>query len=166
MPTNPPIPPNAPSSQRQLPPFDGTLPYFPQGAPPGYFDQPPLLEGPKKTILFAWELGACLGHMMQILPIAQALAQQGHTVYVALRNLERSAQIFGQAGVRFLQSPLISNGPILHPQTLTFTELLINCGFASDLHLFPQPRPSSFPNSPLTNPNTMLTYLRPKCLYT
>jgi UDP:flavonoid glycosyltransferase YjiC (YdhE family) len=61
---------------------------------------------PQKTILFAWELGGGLGHMMPMLPLAEDLAQAGHCVYVAMRNLGGAAAIYGKAGVRFLPAAL------------------------------------------------------------
>ena len=39
-----------------------------------------------KTVLFNWELGRALGHMVPMLPLAEALVRRGHRVVVALRN--------------------------------------------------------------------------------
>ena len=38
-------------------------------------------------ILFTWELGGGLGHLANMAPLAEGLAQAGHQVYVALRDL-------------------------------------------------------------------------------
>ena len=37
-------------------------------------------------MLIAWELGAGLGHLMQILPLAEDLACEGYRVFIALRE--------------------------------------------------------------------------------
>ncbi len=37
------------------------------------------------TILFAWELGGGLGHLVQLRPPAEALAARGHRVLAAVR---------------------------------------------------------------------------------
>ena len=58
------------------------------------------------TVLFAWESGGGLGHMVQMLPLAAQLARRGHRVCVALRHLSTAAaEVFGRAGVRFVQAP-------------------------------------------------------------
>jgi hypothetical protein len=123
-------------SSRKLAPFDGSLPYFPDGKPEEY--APPQTSPepiPPKTILFAWELGGGLGHMMQILPLAQDLAKAGHTVFAAMRNIDRAGSILGQAGVRFLPVACSALAPACR-QTATFPELLLNVGFSSDTALF------------------------------
>lgn len=90
-----------------------------------------------KTVLFCWELGAGLGHMMQMLPLAEDLAKAGCRVYVAFRQLERAADIFGRAGVSFLQAPAWqSGGSYRFPRPVTYAALLSNVGFGSDGELF------------------------------
>src|SRR4051812_21416649 len=90
------------------------------------------------TILFAWELGGGLGHLMQMRPLAEALAGRGHRVHVALRHLCRSAgQVFGRAGVRFHQAPFRSRGQLRFRRTPSFAHLLANVGFGDKYELFP-----------------------------
>ena len=83
------------------------------------------------TILFAWELGGGLGHLMQLLPLARGLAARGHTLYAALRDLPKVESVFGPGPVRYLQAPYVNahvKRPIQPP--VTFSHLLHNCGFA------------------------------------
>jgi hypothetical protein len=73
-------------------PFSGDLPYYPDGdahlqassvvAPHTLI----LTGGIRRTILFCWELGGGLGHLMQMLPLADDLVKSGHRVFVALRD--------------------------------------------------------------------------------
>ena len=46
------------------------------------------------TILFVWELGGGLGHMMQMAALARALVKRGHRVYVVLREVAEAAAVF------------------------------------------------------------------------
>ena len=89
------------------------------------------------SVLFAWELGAGLGHILQMLPLADALVRRQHCVWVALRHLDAAvADAFGGCGVRFLQAPFRSRGPPLFRRTLNFTQLLANNGFGDERELF------------------------------
>lgn len=58
------------------------------------------------TILFTWELGGGLGHVMQILPLTRELCRRGHQVYVAVRDLSRARTAFGDDLVTLLQAPI------------------------------------------------------------
>ena len=93
-------------------------------------------NGGGKTVLIAWELGMGLGHLMQLLPLARDLAARGYTVVVALRHLERAAEVFGSAGVFFLQAPYRSPGPKRSGRVIGFAQLLANLGFGDDNELF------------------------------
>jgi glycosyltransferase involved in cell wall biosynthesis len=92
----------------------------------------------KGTVLFCWELGGGLGHMMQMLPLAEALVRRGHKVLVALRQLERAAKVFGSAGVAFLQAPAWNpvDGQRRIRNLQTFTQLLVNVGFGDEGELY------------------------------
>ena len=39
------------------------------------------------TILFAWELGAGLGHVMELAPLVNSASAKGHRVYASMREL-------------------------------------------------------------------------------
>jgi hypothetical protein len=122
------------SRERAAPaPFGGALPYYPWGkAQDAKTLAPrPLRPGPR-SILFAWELGAGLGHLMQMLPLATDLARQGHRVGVVLRDLDRAADIYGKAGVSFLQAPYWSRPAAFpFPKPATYAHMLANIGFGS-----------------------------------
>ena len=144
-----------------LPPFDGTLPYrvvpgqgachsarseeshVPCASDERSFAALRMTCGPAvagdpggKTVLFCWELGAGLGHMMQVLPLARDLAAEGHTVYIAVRDVAAATAVFGGAGVRFLQAPLYTPRVARFPRQLNFAQLLANLGFSDDFDLF------------------------------
>jgi hypothetical protein len=87
------------------------------------------------AILFAWQLGAGLGHMMQMLPLAQGLVERGHRVFLALRNLSAAPAVFGRLGVHFLQAPFKSDGRAPFARTPNFAHILANTGFGSDAEL-------------------------------
>src|ERR1700722_2945490 len=57
------------------------------------------------SILITWELGGGWGHLMRLLPVARGLAERGHRVWLALRDLSRASRLFGPE-VRLLQSPV------------------------------------------------------------
>jgi UDP:flavonoid glycosyltransferase YjiC (YdhE family) len=60
------------------------------------------------TILFAWELGANLGHLIPISRVAAALAGEGHLSAYALRDLGNARALLG-AEARVLQAPVWPN---------------------------------------------------------
>lgn len=84
------------------------------------------------TVLFTWELGVGLGHMVPMLPLAEGLARQGHRVYVALRDLARASEVFGRAGVSYLQAPFRHSRPGCFRRTPTFSHVLANVGFGDE----------------------------------
>lgn len=75
------------------------------------------------TILFAWELGANLGHITTIGPIAHELRRRGHRVLAALRDLSR-AELLGD--VELLPAPFCHT---LRRPVVTYADLLANAGF-------------------------------------
>ena len=89
------------------------------------------------TVLFAWELGGGLGHLMQIKPLAQGLRSRGHRVVVAMKHLSRADSVLGREGVLFLQSP-VKNLPEPRPiqPPAIFAHLLHNVGYSSERELW------------------------------
>lgn len=88
------------------------------------------------TVLITWELGGGLGHMLQLMPLAEGLAGRGHRVFVALRNVAGAAAVFGRAGVYFLAAPYKSGGRVHHACTLNFAHILANVGWGDPATLF------------------------------
>jgi len=60
------------------------------------------------NILLAWELGGGLGHLSALRPMVTGLAEKGHRVFAALRDLSRADRMFGAVEVSFLQAPFRS----------------------------------------------------------
>jgi UDP:flavonoid glycosyltransferase YjiC (YdhE family) len=81
------------------------------------------------TILYAWELGGGLGHMMRFLPLAKKLAARGHRVVAALRELRRAEQAFGAADIQYLPAPYLAwkVSEQIEP-VRTYADLLQNVG--------------------------------------
>jgi UDP:flavonoid glycosyltransferase YjiC (YdhE family) len=90
------------------------------------------------TILFAWELGSGLGHMMQMSPLALALVKRGHKVYVALRDVGAAEAAFAGSGVCYLEAPhdQLGGRPQPFPMTRTFAHVLANVGWNDGGRLF------------------------------
>src|SRR6478672_7698711 len=83
------------------------------------------------TILFTWEQGGGLGHIVPMLPIARGLAARGHRVFMALRDLSRARAVFEEDSIHLLQAPFkvgAPDFPIL--PSMNFAHLLHNIGFA------------------------------------
>lgn len=89
------------------------------------------------VVLLTWELGAGLGHMLPMRPLAEELVRAGHRVFVALRDLTRAGSVFGRSGVRFLQAPYKPGGPVFFPRALSHAHLMANVGFGSAAELYP-----------------------------
>ena len=109
------------------------------------------------TLLLAWELGGGTGHCVNLLPLAKSFCEQGHTVFVALRDISIARRIFGdlepapnskqpssaaksscrtkrfcagQLNIRLLQAPYKTGRPkrpVMAPRS--FAHILHNTGF-------------------------------------
>jgi len=89
-----------------------------------------------KKVLFTWELGGGLGHIIPIRSLAEQFLAMGHEVYVAMMDLTHAASVFSGMNVKFLQAPFKSgyrSNPILPP--MSFSQLLNNNGFSSKSEL-------------------------------
>jgi hypothetical protein len=82
------------------------------------------------TVLFAWELGGALGHLMVISPIAKALAASGHRMVVAAKDIASARRVLGEK-IELLPTPR-SDIPLVFPQQQTYAHLLANVGFGDD----------------------------------
>jgi len=122
-------------------PFSGALPYFQRvrladDTPPTDPASRGALSPGRATVLFCWELGGGLGHLMQMLPLAEDLVKAGHRVYVPLRDLDRAGALYASAGVSFLQAPIWLSGAVQFARPATYAQVLANCGFGSNAALF------------------------------
>ncbi len=82
------------------------------------------------TILYAWELGGGLGHLLRFQPLAKRLAAEGHRVICALRELKHAEYAFSDTDVSFLPAPHLAWAlPNAIEPTYTYAELLHNVGF-------------------------------------
>ena len=88
------------------------------------------------TVLFAWELGGGLGHLLQSRPLVDRLSENGHQVWLALQDLGRAPTVFRRSSVRLLPAPYKQLG--VHPvrRPLSFAHVLAAIGFGDDLELF------------------------------
>lgn len=81
-------------------------------------------------ILFAWELGAGLGHLNPMLQVARALQKRGHQVFMAVKDLSKVQQV-ARSGDAFLwfQAPVWL--PPLRDQKpiISYAETLFYAGF-------------------------------------
>lgn len=80
-------------------------------------------------ILFAWELGGGLGHVVPHLSLIDGLIARGHEICFALRNTTAHA-LLAQRGVKCLQAP-VHRGTVANPfqSPLTYVHILHNCGY-------------------------------------
>jgi UDP:flavonoid glycosyltransferase YjiC (YdhE family) len=88
-----------------------------------------------RRLLFAWELGAGLGHVTRFLPTALLLKERTHDVIFAVRDLHRTIAALGRNPLPLLQAPVwIRDNPLLTP-AVNYAELLLRFGYrnASDL---------------------------------
>jgi glycosyltransferase involved in cell wall biosynthesis/UDP:flavonoid glycosyltransferase YjiC (YdhE family) len=131
------------SSHEPLSAFDGTIPFFADACPARPVVRAGMTKDGRgvnaaggKTVMFCWELGAGLGHLMQMLPLAEDLAKQGYRVFVVLRELERAVEVFGRAGVSYLSAPYVPTRTPRCGRAVGFAQLLANTEFGEDNELF------------------------------
>ena len=90
------------------------------------------------TILFNWEQGQGLGHMMQMQAPARALVTRGHKVYVALRDVAGAEAAFAGSGVCYVAAPHDNPAGRTPPFAVThsFAHVLANIGWHDGRRLF------------------------------
>jgi len=75
-------------------------------------------------------LGAGLGHLVPLLPLAKGLTSRGHRVFAAMRDLSTVDTLFAGLGVSYLQAPFkIGQSRNLIRPTRSFAHIMHNCGF-------------------------------------
>lgn len=78
------------------------------------------------TILYAWELGGGLGHVLPFIPLAQRLRQNSHRVVAALRQLQLQPPTLVELGLEIIPAP--------HKNWRTEDRIEPACTFAHILH--------------------------------
>ena len=82
------------------------------------------------TILFTWECGAGMGHLVQIRPIAAELRRRGNRVFVAAKDVARAAALFEGSGITLLAAPFELSRPVDGPaMPCSFAHILHNVGW-------------------------------------
>jgi hypothetical protein len=54
----------------------------------------------RMRVLLTWELGLNVGHLTRLLPVAERLKADGHSVLVATRDIQAAAMVLGSFTVR------------------------------------------------------------------
>lgn len=91
-------------------------------------------QGERRTILYAWEFGAALGHIGTFLPIARELREHGTTVHWAVTHPHQAARLLPKAGFDWLQAPTIPEQQRAGPP-LNYADILLRFGYADDSDL-------------------------------
>lgn len=81
-------------------------------------------------ILLAWELGAGLGHLVNVVALHGALTADGHRCDLVVQDVEGVGRVGRPEGARVLQAPMAVTPASPHiRQPVTHAEVLHNCGF-------------------------------------
>lgn len=75
-------------------------------------------------ILFAWELGANLGHLSRDVPVAEKLREAGHEVVFAVRDTRVASEILTPRLFDFIQAPIFIGNVHLAEPPANYAELL------------------------------------------
>lgn len=88
-----------------------------------------------RRILFAWELGANLGHLARDLPVAERLRKLGYDVTFAVRDLRVAQQVLAPRGFKFFQAPRVSTSGNRERSPVNYSGILLASGYDDDLSL-------------------------------
>jgi hypothetical protein len=84
-------------------------------------------------ILFAWELGAGLGHCVKLAPIAAGLIARGHTVFFAARDVVTARRVGGELPIQYLPAPYLGHQPVgPRRETYSLSQVIQHAGFDND----------------------------------
>jgi UDP:flavonoid glycosyltransferase YjiC (YdhE family) len=87
------------------------------------------------SVLYAWELGANLGHIGTFLPIAKELRERGATVHWAVTHPHQASRLLPRGGFDWLQAPTIPEQRRQGPP-VSYSDILLRFGYANDDDLF------------------------------
>ena len=81
-------------------------------------------------IMFTWELGGGLGHLVAYRDLIDRLLERGHDVSFISRNVEKARAIYGSRGVHVEASPYDIT-PVAQRirQANSYPQVIFNCGF-------------------------------------
>lgn len=99
---------------------------------------PPLPDGQpggKRSVLYAWEFGAALGHVGAFMPFASALRAAGHQLHWAVAHPAEVGEYLAAAGERWLPAPSIPEQVRPGPP-LSYADILLRYGYAQAKSLF------------------------------
>lgn len=83
-----------------------------------------------KKILFTWELGEGSGHTAPYVRFIKHLEAQGHTVYFAVKQLQRGYETFKGTKVKLIQSPIVKADPEQYIKYInSYSKILHNVGY-------------------------------------
>ena len=83
-------------------------------------------------IVFAWEFGAGLGHILYDLPLAKKLLGRGHEVFCVMKNVVDAEKVMGPHGVKVLQAPVWQVQVKRLENTFNYADTLFNHGYLFD----------------------------------
>jgi UDP:flavonoid glycosyltransferase YjiC (YdhE family) len=84
------------------------------------------------TVLFTWELGGGIGHLMNLRPIGQELVKRGHRVIAAVKELSNVRDVFAGTGIAAIAAPLVFSTRKYFDPMRSMAHILGNCGFANE----------------------------------
>ena len=80
-------------------------------------------------IVFAWEFGGGLGHILYDLPLARKLQARGHEVICLMRHVIDADRIMRPHGIRVIQAPVWQVAVKQLDNTFNYAETLLNKGY-------------------------------------
>ena len=81
------------------------------------------------SIVFVWEFGGGLGHILYDLPLAKSLKERGHEVICIMKHVIDAERILGQHGIKVLQAPVWQVNVKPLENTFSYAETLFNHGY-------------------------------------
>jgi UDP:flavonoid glycosyltransferase YjiC (YdhE family) len=85
---------------------------------------------PTRTVLFTWELGANLGHIVPLREIADRLSGKGWRCVFALCDLESAYSMLGAKGYEYVQAPASRQLKTYTSRAVSFADELTRVGYS------------------------------------
>jgi len=90
----------------------------------------------KKKILLAWELGGGLGHVSRLVMLARHFIEQNCEVMLVVRHLSHVPSVLQDIQCLTLQAPISLATPQPRRESISFADILWECGYFSSKELF------------------------------